>query len=83
MIIAGRETKLFARTEVRAAFVLYIQAVCYLYILSQRTYHNARDNSCTGRARDRKLANAEQDLPIEGQIPSRKEWGKQARTKTE
>lgn len=34
-IIAGRE--LFARAEVRAAFVLYVQTVCYLYILSQRT----------------------------------------------
>ena len=33
-IIAGRETKLFARAEVRAAFVLYVQTVCYLYILS-------------------------------------------------
>lgn len=29
-ITAGREAKLFARAEVRAAFVLYVQTVCYL-----------------------------------------------------
>lgn len=33
-IIASRQTKLFARAEVRATFVLYVQTVCYLYTLS-------------------------------------------------
>lgn len=33
-IIADGETKLSASSEVRAAFVLYIQAVCYPHIIS-------------------------------------------------